>query len=284
MKTYPSNDVLTSGHNFIANVPKSELNKKFEEIFHRDSKVKTVCCSVHPSQKHFNVLRTILYQWGIKNYDSKKKKIKSEWLVYNLSEGCKDLCRHPYSFDNQRKRISSNKTNNQNYLRRKIDELLTFVVEHHSGESVRKFHYIDEVECGSNKNVIKIKLGDTFLKPFLELNFQWVPLLIVNGEYEQKVLEYLLTEVQTRQNLGGIHQGRKFRFKSFKIEHIVKYMQLGKKYSESPESIRRKITKGLNSLNEQINGREDIENRIPKYRLKNGMYEVKDFCYGDKED
>jgi hypothetical protein len=97
----------------------------------------------------------------------------------------------------------------------------------------------------------------TFLEMFKKNTFQHVPLLVVKGEYEQKVLDFLLTEVQKRQNRTGIHKGKNFRFKAFCIEQLEKYMFID-------HINRNKITRALKSVRTQINSK-GIDIKIPKY-------------------
>jgi hypothetical protein len=279
LKTYPSNKELTKKHNFLPNVPMAERKSEYVKVTKKDNATKTVKSRVHLSQRDSNVLKSVLNQWYLKVYDNKKNETRSEWLQYDLSQASTDLEMNNYTFDKDNKRVSSNKTNNIRDIKRRVDNILSFVIELELDSCIHKFHFIEEVKQYSDKpNILEIKLSKSFLKTFLDKKLQIVPLLVVKGEYEQKILEYLLTEVQTRQNLVGIHQGRKYRFKNFSIENCVQYMQIKAEYKNKPDKIRRQISNALKSVQEQINARGESM-IIPKYRYVNGVYEVKDYCY-----
>jgi len=283
-KIYPSNKELAKKHNFLPNVPMSERTSEYIKVTKKDNVIKTVKSRAHLSQRDNNVLKSILNQWYLKVCVKGSKGIKSEWLQYDLSQATTDLEMNNYTHDDNYKRVSSNKTNNIREIKRRIDNILSFVIELELDTCTHKFHFIEEVkQYSDNPNIIEIKLSKSFIKTFLDNELQIVPLLIVKGEYEQKILDFLLTEVQTRQNLVGIHKDRKYRFKNFKIEHCVKYMQLITEYKDNPDKIRRKISAALKSLHRQVN-MKNTGIIIPKYRYKNGIYDVKDYCYEIKEE
>jgi hypothetical protein len=153
-----------------------------------------------------------------------------------------------------------------------VSNLASFTIEASCNGTSSKFRFIEEVikQKGVNDK-IEITLCPKFIESFSNKKFQWVPLIVLTGEYEQKVLDFLLTEVQTTQNLKGEHKGKKFRFKSFTMTHLLKFFNV-------KDINTRKITQALASVREQVNGM-DIDVKIPKFRLKKGKYEVSDYCY-----
>jgi hypothetical protein len=262
--TFPSHKEIFEKNNFLCNVPTSQRNKAYETVRKKGNISLTSKCDVHPSQKDFNVLKVILKQWYMCG--------KLNPVVFDLTSCANDLRLKNYTYDEKHNRKSSNLTNNFRALEKRVLNLASFNIEVSSGGALSKFRFIEEVVKKDGVNdKIEITLSQKLIKSFLKHKCQWVPLIVLNGEYEQKVLDFLLTEVQTTQNLTGEHKGRKFRFKSFAISQLLKFC---KGTDISIET----ITRALTSIRTQVNGM-DTSVRIPKFRFKEGKYEVIDYCY-----
>jgi hypothetical protein len=264
ISTFPSNKEIFQKHNFLCNVPTSQRNKAYEIVSEHDNFSLTSKCDVHPSQKDFNVLKVILKQWYMCG--------NLNPVVFDLTSCANDLRLQNYTYDEKYNRKSSNLTNNSRAIEKRLLNLASFNMEASSGGNLSKFRFIEEVVKKDGVNdKIEITLSPKFIESFSKLKYQWVPLIVLNGEYEQKVLDFLLTEVQTTQNLTGEHKGRTFRFKAFTITHLLKFCKV------TDISIGT-ITRALTSIRTQVNGM-DTSVRIPKFRFKEGKYEVIDYCY-----
>jgi hypothetical protein len=262
--TFPCNKEIFQKHNFLCNVPTSQRNKAYEKVSEQGDYSFASNCNVHPSQKDFNVLKVILKQWNMRG--------KPNPVVFDLNSCTKDLRLQNYTYDEKNNRKSSNLTNNFKAIEKRVSNLASFTIEASRNGTSSKFRFIEEVikQKGVNDK-IEITLCPAFIESFLKERLQSVPLIVLTGEYEQKVLDFLLTEVQTTQNLKGEHKDRKFRFKSFTMTHLLKFFKV-------TDINPRKITRALASVGEQVNGM-DIGVKIPKFRLKKGKYEVSDYCY-----
>jgi hypothetical protein len=263
ISTFPCNKEIFQKHNFLCNVP-TLRNKVYEIAGEQGGYSLTSKCKVHPSQKDFNVLKVILKQWYMYG--------KPNPVVFDLNSCAKDLGLQNYTYDEKHNRKSSNLTNNFRAIEKRVSNLASFTIEASSNGTLSKFRFIEKVIKKNGENdKIEITLCPKFIESFSKLSFQWVPLIVLTGEYEQKVLDFLLTEVQTTQNLKGEHKGKKFRFKSFTMTHLLKFFKV-------TDINPRKITRALTSVREQVNGM-DIDVKIPKFRFKKGEYEVSDYCY-----
>jgi hypothetical protein len=264
ISTFPSNKEIFQKNNFLCNVPTSQRNKAYEKVSEHDNISLTSKCNVHPSQKDFNVLKVILKQWYMCG--------ELNPVVFDLNSCANDLRLKNYTYDEKHNRKSSNLTNNSRVIEKRLRNLASFTMEASIDGNLSKFCFIEEVVKKDGVNdKIKITLSPKFIESFSKLKYQWVPLIVLNGEYEQKVLDFLLTEVQTTQNLKGEHKGRKFRFKSFTISQLLKFCIVTDISIET-------ITRALTSIRTQVNGM-DTSVRIPKFRFKEGKYEVIDYCY-----
>jgi hypothetical protein len=264
ISTFPCNKEIFQKHNFLCNVVTRLRNKAYEKVSEQGDYSLTYKCNVHPSQKDFNVLKVILKQWYMCG--------KTNPVVFDLNSCANDLRLQNYTYDEKRNRKSSNLTNNFRAIEKRVSNLASFTIEASCNGTSSKFRFIEKVIKKNGVNdKIEITLSPAFIESFLKKSFQSVPLIVLNGEYEQKVLDFLLTEVQTTQNLKGEHKDKKFRFKSFTNTHLLKFFNV-------TDINPRKITQALTSVREQVNGM-DIDVKIPKFRLKKGGYEVVDYCY-----
>lgn len=276
MTTYPSTEELTKPHNFLANVKKSKLKEKYMvKKINNNGTTKIISCNSHPSQRHFNVLKTILRQWKM------PEKSNKNILIYDLEKASEDLEMVHYTYDKTTgKRKSNNKAKNFQKIKKLIVDLASFLIKIQTTETTTIFNIINDFHSyKSKKNELEIHLNQVFLQQFkVEKKIQYVPLIIVKGEWEQKILEFLMTKVQT-QGGAGIHKHRRFRLQAFSIDRIVNHFKLKSTYEKNPELFRKKISSGLKSIREQIL-KKGIDYIIPKYRYKKGMFEVTDYCYG----
>jgi hypothetical protein len=243
ISTFPSNKEIFQKNNFLCNVPTSQRNKAYEKVSEHDNISLTSKCNVHPSQKDFNVLKVILKQWYMCG--------ELNPVVFDLNSCANDLRLKNYTYDEKHNRKSSNLTNNSRVIEKRLRNLASFTMEASIDGNLSKFCFIEEVVKKDGVNdKIEITLSPEFIESFSEHKCQAVPLIVLNGEYEQKVLDFLLTEVQTTQNLTGEHKGRKFRFKSFTISQLLKFCIVTDISIET-------ITRALTSIRTQVNGMDN---------------------------
>jgi len=275
LATYPTNTQLTKYNNFLGNVQSRLFNQPFEKTKQIDDKVlRTVKCNKYLTQKDFNVLKIIMHQWYLQG--------KKNTFSINLEKACSQLglVSKKYIQDtNGNKLISNNQCNNHNNFYMRASSIMSFIItiENMKKNTKSSFHYIDELEMSSSS--LKVKLNDKFINLFKKSKMQHAQLLFIDGEYNQKVLDFLLTEVQTKQNLVGMHKDKEFRFKNFKIQQILKYMKLTIEYSKNPDKIKRHISKSLKEIYLQF--KDNMSIAIPLYKLKRNTdeYEIKDYNY-----
>lgn len=277
--TYPTNSVLTHHNNFFGNVPSSQFNEAFEEqIILNENVLKTIKSNKYLTQKDFNVLKVIMREWLIQG--------KKNTFIICLDDACNQLglISKKYSDNkddtiNGNKIISNNQYNNHNRFYDRVTAIMSFVVtvEQITTKQKTSFHYIDNIEM--SKGGLEVKLNDKFIKNFLVKKLQNAQMLFIDGEYNQKVLDFLITQVQTKQNLVGIHKGRESRFKNFEISQLLKYMKLENEYLENTSKIKRHISKALKEIYLKFKNNKFIA--IPKYKLKRSTdtFQVDDYNY-----
>jgi len=273
--TYPSNEVLTSKHSFLANVAGNEANKFYTDTKIQNNMERTVECNVHPSQKEFNVLKIILHEW---------KKQNSTTITFDLKAVSQLLGLNNISYKQTIKGnevVSNNITNNIRMVYQKVENLMSFVIKYKrsKNELPTLFHFIESAEpIGQSQSMVKIRISDKFIEKFVKKNIQYVPMLFIRGEYNQKVLEFLLTKVHTKQNMVGMFNGYGYRFKNFDLIRLVDFMKTTQQYKDNPKKVKNHISKALKEIYETFKD-ADLDVPIPLYKLKRNTttYEVVDY-------